>query len=681
MGLANAVVLCDISSSETSDHGLRYRNLIVEGPENISFGDQINISFRLRNSENTSKWLGEKGIFITIENAKGNVSYGYSDSYAKIEDSISYEYSMVVDEYGTWRLWPGYDTYDGRESPTYWENCTFEVGRKDHGNADLIATDLWAGIVPDSSSIRVGYVVENIGDWISDSTTTEIYIDNELVRRDDVEVLGPGESRIEYVYYDSECVGDNKPLRIVLDSEQTSTELNESNNQYETTFNCNVEGMPDLELVYAKYIGSERSCRTREYSLQNNIEIKVWNRGLGRSTHTMAVLYIDGVNVSAKQIEPLDANETYIQIYNYTGQCNGESDRIKVVLDETNRIAEEDESNNDMQITFDCFIKPDPTSDLMIENISLNGDDGEFNIGYVVSNIGIDNTCNTRTALFIDNEFVSSDNVDLLDSLMTSEGSFQTNYYLSACTGTEDVIKVVADYDNNAEESNEENNAYSMVIQCIDSLQGKADIQIIDLSYDTKTQSFKSEILNNGSSSTPPTVLKLYLSNNTEHTIQIPELNAGESFVGVFSNLSLTEPYQELTYSIRLVADADNDINEANEDNNLLEQEITIKPQCANKILDGSEENIDCGGECNACIKLSETDSGLNYDDLLLPLVIVGIVVVGALLYLTIAKNNAGPDQPSYKEEPVEKPVKQKKRRYSGYKGKGRHGMIPPEEV
>ena len=99
---------------------------------------------------------------------------------------------------------------------------------------------------------------------------------------------------------------------------------------------------------------------------------------------------------------------------NYNMFCSGNTDTIRIVVDNRNYVPESNEDDNEFTFTTECVPMPSGTADLVVSNVTTsvveelllaNGERYPLKsvISYTVKNIGTDYSCNSETSLLIDN--------------------------------------------------------------------------------------------------------------------------------------------------------------------------------------------------------------------------------------------------------------------------------------
>ncbi|RLA94130.1 MAG: hypothetical protein DRG69_05830 [Deltaproteobacteria bacterium] len=502
------------------------------------------------------------------------------------------------------------------------------------GQPDLMILDVWTyGDVPGVYS-EIRYMIQNVGDGPAGPSTTALYIDEHKVVEHSVTDLGPGESRVEHVPFEGVCSGSSDEFAAKADVYDVVVESDETNNKYSRTYPCPAEiNLPDLVLIDVWHEGEEGYYYTnREYTMENNIRFSLRNSGNTSSPSTEARLYIDGVWVSTSSIPSLDVGEIHQGSFSYIAACSGTSDVIRVVVDPLDHITELDEANNELTEEWDCFVTPPPGEkpDLTIRRAWLEPLPGNmYRIGYEIENRGAGYAPSSHTGLYVDDTLKAEDHVGRLAPGESREEVFWWNYSMRECTPPSDTIRVVADYGSEIDEVNEGNNEYTLSWGCMEvptpSIE-KPDLVILNVWYDypvgTDDVTIRYRIMNRGNALAPQSVTKLSIGYHEFDTDNVPSLDPGESMDRSFNRIwhPRTTTYFEASYSIEIVADAGNQVDEIPyETNNILRVYWEFPLTCDDGLQNRDEEGVDCGGSfcipCNPCDPNSRLPSRFDWRD------------------------------------------------------------------
>ncbi|MBM2825566.1 MAG: hypothetical protein HW402_1230 [Dehalococcoidales bacterium] len=193
-----------------------------------------------------------------------------------------------------------------------------------------------------------------------------------------------------------------------------------------------------------------------------NVRFDVRNRGNAPASggHIIA-LYVEDVEIERKTVGvTLAPSENYSDVFNTTTNLTGSADRVKVIADITNLVAESNESNNSYENLVAWPVAPD----LRISSKSeqwLTGKEGtQYNVLFTVRNNGnIYVPSGHHVQLKVDGSVIETLVVPVAVSRgQTWSSSFSTNVTIS---GSSDNITVIADANSEVDESDESNNSRS----------------------------------------------------------------------------------------------------------------------------------------------------------------------------------------------------------------------------
>ncbi len=488
------------------------------------------------------------------------------------------------------------------------------------GQPDLSLIDVWYYGDTPGVYTEIRYMLWNEGDADAGPSTTALYIDGVKVGEHRADNIKAGEWRVERFPFQGQCSGISDEFRGIADFYNEVNESDETNNNYSRTYSCPGQILlPDLDLYYIWHEGEEEYYYTcRQYTTENNIRFRVRSSGDAASPSTDARLYIDGIWSSTHSIPALDPGEEYEGGFGYIGACSGTSDTIRVVVDPSNTITELDETNNEVTKVWDCIVQPPPGQipDLRIRSVWLEPlEDGEYRIGYTIENRGSGYAPYSSTGLYLDDVFTVEDGVDWLAPGERRDEEFWWTYNLDRCTSETDTIRIVADYDDEIEETNEANNEYSLTWECPEPTPiPKPDLIILNVWYESDPGPFpynlyiRYSIINQGTAPAGPSVTRLYINYHEIATSSVPALDPGEAAGMITFSERWTPQWND--NHVQICADVTNAVDEitpapSGELNNCLEVDWTFDLSCHDGVQNRNEEGIDCGGSycppCNRC--------------------------------------------------------------------------------
>lgn len=487
---------------------------------------------------------------------------------------------------------------------------------------DLSLIDVWYYGVTPGVYTEIRYMLQNEGDADAGPSWTALYIDGVLVGEHHADDIDAGTWQVETFPFSGVCSGASDEFGGIADFYDEIKESDETNNDYYRTYPCpGVISLPDLDLYYIWHEGEEEYYYLpRQYTAENNIRFRVSSSGDATSPSTEARLYVDDTWFSTHSIPSLDPGEEYQGGFGYIGACSGTSDTIRVVVDPSNTITELDETNNEQTKVWDCIVEPPPGEipDLHIRSVWLTPvGGGEFAIGYTIENLGPGYAPYSSTGLYLDDDFRVEDGVDRLAPGEQRDEEFWWPYNMATCTSPDDTMRVVADYDDGIDETNEANNEYSLTWDCPEPPPvPKPDLVILTVWYESDPGLFPQDlyiwysIMNQGSEPAGPSVTRLYINYHEIATSDVPALDPGEELRVTFT--TRWTPQSNDNY-LQICADAYNDVDEitpepSGEMNNCLEEDWIFDLSCHDGIQNRDEEGIDCEGAISNCPPCNRCD-------------------------------------------------------------------------
>jgi len=486
------------------------------------------------------------------------------------------------------------------------------------GTPDLIINDVYTEAWPAYRIFR--YMIQNRGDGVAGPSTTRLFIDGVQVGEDAVASLNPGEYRVEEFSYSGTCSGSSDLFGAVADIGGAVTESDEGNNVRQREYTCPaVTVVPDLELLDIWHAGeSNFTYGTRAYTPVENIRFHMRSRNTSGALSADARLYIDGTWVSTTTATaPTPRDSGWEGQFGYRGICSGTSDTVRVVIDIMDTMIEQNESNNELTVTWNCSVMPTSGQrpDLVIRRYWTSTlADYTRKIGYEIKNQGKEYSPFTETGLYVDGVYQIQDGVDPLAPGESREEEFWQNYSYRTCSGTSDTIRIAADHDNRVTEMDETNNDDSFDLTCMDiPAPGtpKPDLVISNVFYECtppcRDYVVKYTIRNQGTAPAGISVTGLNINYHNIGTSNAPLLEPGMSQTLAFPG-TWRPAYPD--NRVEICADRNNDVDEitpapSGELNNCLNTTWGFNFTCDNNVQDRDETGIDCGGSycppCAAC--------------------------------------------------------------------------------
>ncbi len=320
--------------------------------------------------------------------------------------------------------------------------------------------DLWlmekheVWVVP-GSQYMVLFTIKNNGNVAAPAGhDTALWVDGVVIEQKAVPVsLAPGATYTDNFTIVVSLSGSYDSVTVETDFNKEVDESNEGNRQ---GFTIAWPPLPDLTVTnkYEQWMGD-----------QYVVLFTIKNQGNAPAPNThIPGLFIDGVQVEpggfpmfAPQVPVLAPGESYNGVFSSVPLTGG-VDKVRVVADVTNLVAESREDNNTRENTFAWPAAPD----LLVNNKYEKWVEGQvgtqYFVGFEVQNIGnADALAGHDVQLVVDGQVIETKEITMnLGRWQSWKGTFSTNVTIS---GGSDNVTVIADANNGVVESDETNNS------------------------------------------------------------------------------------------------------------------------------------------------------------------------------------------------------------------------------
>ena len=485
--------------------------------------------------------------------AQPTLIFERNKKYINSLDSVTVDLSNYTGQKGKFTLYVSVYATSSQD----WA-CWVDAKITTIGNPDLIITDLWV----DSGRV-VHYKIKNIGDAPSSTQTlaiTNTFYVNNSVRATDVlsKILNAGEEHENYFKnYTYPAPQVNETLKVCADTGNAIKESNEQNNCREETEAPSFGG-----------IQVNTGCPQVKVEILNE-KRQVVKSGTSDSNST----YSTGLTL---------APGNYIVTVSKEGCTFEPKERTTTV-----------EANKSVSVNFTCSCKKGP--DLVITQIEC--DYQKKIISFAIKNAG-DEIVNKPFSISLSIDGIEKATQTVSVSL--SPGGTHSSYFDGYITTCKDLkVKVVCDTKNEIIESNEGNNSFEKECEC----EENPDLIISKISVSGKKICYL--VRNSGKKDMPSTVF--YNSLSVDGRV-VEEMKLTESLSsGGQTEKCFNYDIPAGNHNIRVCADSRNAVKEANENNNCLEQAVTIQE----KLPDLLVESINCEGE--NFISFTAKNSGFDF--------------------------------------------------------------------
>ena len=399
-----------------------------------------------------------------------------------------------------------------------------------------------------------------------------------------VSSLTVGASTTVTYTYTAPQFSSNKSVTVTATADSTGAvaESNENNNTRSTTFT--VRSLPDL-------IVSALTSNKAQYLPGEAITITatVRNQGATATGGFSVALTSADLTTQTKSVSSLAAGASATVTFTYTAAQYTASKTITVTAtaDSTGVIAETNENNNTRSATFTVLALPDLTvSALTCDKPAYEAGD-TVTISATVRNAGASPSAATTVRLTVPGIGVYSRSIAALNAGASQMVPF-TFIAPTALTPQSITVTAYADPDNIIQESNENNNTRTAVVQ-INAL--RPDIEITDSTvtdwYAGMTVTVSATVRNRTAQPVPAVAIRLTVG-SASYTESIPVPGNGTN-LAVFK---ITVPAAG-SYAVRIVADPDGVLNETDESNNVLVKDIQVKPVPPSLVADPDDVDME----------------------------------------------------------------------------------------
>ncbi len=288
--------------------------------------------------------------------------------------------------------------------------------------------------------------VKNQGASRTQTSRIDCYVDGFLLGSNDLPPINPaGSTTSSFVWV---AVKGNHNIRIVADSTNQVTEVDETNNEMKTTYaTCT----PDLIIQNIDWL-MENPLVDDEVVLTVTIK----NQGGDASGPCQLTYTINDNPAVIKDIDSLPSGDLFIEVI--TTDLKAGSHTVEMSVDSLDEVIELDETNNEKTLAFSTVVP-----DLVVKMISWSPRDAapgdSITISARVENQGREKAAKTRLSLDINGITVDSVEIGEMDigDVVTKEFSW------IAESGLQE-ISISADIDGLLPESNEANNTGTRTI-------------------------------------------------------------------------------------------------------------------------------------------------------------------------------------------------------------------------
>ena len=302
------------------------------------------------------------------------------------------------------------------------------------------------------------------------------------------------------------------------------------------------------------------------------VSATVTNSGTADVSAFIVKLYDNNTQVAKINLTGLASGASTPVTFNWTPTTTG-NHVLAITADTNNEITESNETNN--LISTEVSVNPSTQPDLTVTNlqISTNPTIGTtYPVIVTVTNQGTVNADAFTVKLYDNNTQIAKINLTELAAGASTDVTFN---WLTYTTGTHN-LSIIADANGQISEYNEANNQISQQVSVGASTQ--PDLTVTDLQIPANPTAGTTyqitvtvTVTNNGTVDAAAFAVKLYDNNTQVMKVNLTGLAAGTSTQVTFNWTPTTG-----THNLAIKVDANNQITEYNENNNIITQEINV---------------------------------------------------------------------------------------------------------
>jgi uncharacterized repeat protein (TIGR01451 family) len=581
-------------------------------PDNPSRGDTVTFSITINNKGSSASKFTNVNFYID------GVSRGAKD-VAAIEPGKS-----VTKTY-TWQALSGdhflravidesNNVKEGNETNNELE-MTFATLRPDL----LVKNIVWSPANPSKGdAVTFTIVFENQGSGRSDECLVNFFIDG--IAQSTKTVAAINANATSNVTYSWTAKTDAHELKAIVDCYQTVTESNESNNEYTTSMTTL---RPDLVVKDISWLPVEAVVGDTV-----TLSIVVANEGSGNAEPSRAICYVNGAVAGYIDFPVIEAGKKETNTLEWVAEKG--MNAVSVTADYGGKIIESQEENNRLSTTI-----PVVPPDLIITNITYDpenppiGDTVTFTV--FIYNQGGGIAHNFDVANYLDDNLLTIEHVGTLTYGTTA--NVTTTWKSQSGKHT---FKAVIDPGNIIPESEEDNNqrVISIAPNMPDLIVSNTTWSPAEISSGQEI-TFEISIKNQGTIAADPSRVIYYLDD-----VKLGYMDIGRLEPDSIDTEHLTWTATGGSHILKIICDANDQVTEANDDNNirvvnlpppdLIVQDISFSPSEAEVgdtvAISATVKNI--GGNENATGMVTCYVDGIRLESQMMPELKAGATVI-----------------------------------------------------
>lgn len=438
----------------------------------------------------------------------------------------------------------------------------------------IIETISWSPEIPlIDDTITFTVTIKNLGSSQASLFHIAYYIDDTYQSSATINQINAG--AIATTNFTWKAQAGSHTIKVVADANDEVTESDESNNA--NTFAFSVLA-PDLIIDVITWSPEEPSI---DETVTFTVTIK--NQGNSEARCSHVDFQIDGFSRGYQEVPRIDSGATVTKSFSWKAQAG--SYNVIGIADVLNQVSESDEINNDKKVNYATA-----APDLIISKISWSptnpSEDALVKISVTIENQGSGKACPSFVAYYIDDAFMESVYVSQIDT-----GDTATKTFTWTAQSGFHYVKAIADSNQKIGESDETNNEKTVDLPVL-----MPDLIIQSITFSPSSPSIADQITstvtvkNQGKSLSAPCHLYIYIDDVYKYQQIVSMIFAGDTATNNF-----TWKAQEGRHSLKVVVDAENEVDESNESNNVKTTTLTCSSTSSSDIavidIDWSPEN------------------------------------------------------------------------------------------
>jgi subtilase family serine protease len=432
----------------------------------------------------------------------------------------------------------------------------------------VVASITWLPVNPSiGDKVTFSVTVKNQGNKTAAGSNVNLSIDGNTRGYREIHWLEAGENTTATFTWPA--ISGSHTLEVSADRLNQVKESDETNNNVAVTYTT---AAPDLVIDSITW-----SPQNRSDSSNVTMTVKISNRGGGKAEASWLAYYIDDSLQTEDFINEIKAGASITKKYSWI--VGADSHTFKAVADYSNKVRENDETNNARSVILPAIIP-----DLIIQSITCSPVQPiiahQIKISVVVKNIGLGTSGDSDLDIYLNDALIMRPRVPKLASGKTAILTCTWVAQTDAMT-----LKAVVDVNNLIKETNESNNTKTVNIGPLKS-SPDTDLTIESMAW-TPAKPLTGDIVtitvsikNKGPGQAGVSYVDYYIDDTFLDSVYVDQIGAGKTIVN--SVIWQAIPGK---HTIKAIADCDNRVAETSETNN--EKTVTLVISAPDLIIQG----------------------------------------------------------------------------------------------